>query len=292
MKKICKNICAVSLAAVMMLSGCSSRPAKITEFKLTSSTEAGNSGDVKLEKGDTYAVISVKDYGDIKVKLYPKEMPYSVYNFVELAKSGAYNGRNFHRIVKDFMIQGGSANGAGGAGQCIDGGNFKNEVNTSLRHYYGALCYAESSMGDISDGFYIVNKKSTNAIADYYNSNYSVCVKKAKSYKAQLEALDPAAENYDKIMKNGTALFNYMIGSAKAIEAMYNTITDEVTKTYNERGGVPQLDGMYTVFGQTVEGFDVIDRISAVETVETGSGEVSKPTSDIIIEKVEIFTVE
>lgn len=310
MKKIYKSICAASLAAVMMLSGCSneektsgdgssnsqntdsSRPAKVTEFKLTSSTGAGNSGDVKLEKGDTYAVISVRDYGDIKIKLYPDEAPYAVYNFVEIAKKGDYNGRKFHRLVENFMIQGGSPNGQGGGGSCIDGGSFKNEINTSLRHYYGALCYAASGLGDLSDGFYIVNKKEASDPAANYNNTYSSCAMQAMNYKQQLEALDPSTENYATIKKNGTALYDYTLGSANAIKAMYDTLTDAVTDTYQTKGGVSQLDGMYTVFGQTVEGFEVIDKITAVDKVDDGYGNISKPATDIIIDKVEIFTME
>jgi len=293
MRKIYKSICAASLAAVMILSGCApSRPAKVTEFKITSSTASGNSGDVTLKKGDTYAVISVRDYGDIKIKLYPDEAPYAVYNFIEIAKTGAYSGRKFHRLVENFMIQGGSPNGQGGGGSCIDGGSFKNEINTSLRHYYGALCYAANALGDLSDGFYIVNKKEASDPVTNYNKTYSTCVAQVKSYKQQLESLDPSAANYSTIMYRGTELYNYSFGSANAIKAMYDTLTDEVTETYKTKGGVSQIDGMYTVFGQTVEGFDVIDKITAVEKVDSGSGEISTPTSDIIIDKVEIFTME
>ncbi len=270
----------------------SSRPAKVTEFKITSSTGAGNSGDVKLEKGDLYAVISVKNFGDIKIKLYPEEAPYSVYNFIECVKTGRYTGRNFHRLIENFMIQGGSPNGLGGGGECIDGGSFKNEVNTSLRHYYGALCYACSALGDLSDGFYIVNAKGSSDPASDYKNTYAANAMKAANYRVQLDQLDKSTENYDLIMSRGTELYEYTVTSADAIKAMNDTITDAVTKTYQERGGISRLDGMYTVFGQTVEGFDVIDKITAVEKVDDGNGNISKPAVDIIIDKIEIFTME
>ncbi len=332
MKTFSIKICAVSLFAAMLLAGCSNdkpagsttaapaqttaaaaadttkadttdggnaapassdgKPAKPTEAQFVKSTDAGNSGDVKLEKGDIYAVISVKDYGDIKVKLYPDLAPYAVYNFVELAKAGTYSGRNFHRIMDDFMIQGGSANGQGSGGDSFEGGEFRNEVNTSLRHYYGAFCYG-SALGYMSDQFYIVNSKLPRTDLD------SVYVKTSNTYYAQAQkfaeaanSLDPNDENYAMYYNYYKRQFDFSINYAEGAAYMYETITDDVKKTYEEKGGYPGLDGGYTVFGQTVEGFDVIDKISAVEKSESSTGEMSVPMKDIIIDKVEIFTME
>lgn len=309
MKKYVGIFAAVSLCAVMSLCGCSQNGsaqttetasaakegavAKNESFKLTKSTDAGNSGNAELQKGDTYAVISVKDYGDIKIKLYPELAPYSVYNFTELAKKGAYNGRNFHRIIEGFMAQGGSANGRGSGGECIDGGNFKNEINTSLRHYYGALCYAASGIGDISDGFYIVNNKQPqNDIRGVYstvNANYSYY---EEGYTSYLESLDKSSDSYSSDSALLSSLIEYNGNAKNASEAMTETITEAVEQTYAEKGGTPSLDGGYTVFGQTVEGFDVIDKITAVEKTLGDDGAVSKPTTEIIIDKIEIFTME
>jgi len=311
MKNTKRSMIAAALCAAVMLAGCSNdnkaqtttantaavqntdRPAATSEFMLTESDAAGNSGDVKLEKGDTYAVISIKDYGDIKIKLYPDLVPYAVYNFVELAKKGTYNGRNFHRLVEDFMIQGGSANGTGGGGKSIDGGEFKNEVNTSLRHYYGALCYAASAMGGISDGFYIVNnKKPQPEFTSLYDQTSQYYTSGESQLKAYLEELTPDMDYYEDAKAYYSNMIEYYSGCVKAITGMKDTITDDVKKTYSEKGGTPSLDGAYTVFGQTVEGFDVIDKITAVEKTDDGFGNISKPVSDIIIDKVEIFTME
>lgn len=294
MKKTMKTIIASALCTgLIILSGCSGKPEATKSFKITESTAAGNSGDVTLEKGDTYAVISIKDYGDIKIKLYPDLVPYAVYNFVELAKKGTYNGRNFHRIVEDFMIQGGSASGAGSGGKSIDGGEFKNDVNTALRHYYGALCYAASGLGDISDGFYIVNCKTPQTdlenIYDATSINYTYT---ASLYGQYAELINPSMEDYDKAYKLYTGIRDYNQGAVKAVTAMKKTITDAVKNTYAEKGGKAQLDGGYTVFGQTVEGFDVIDKITAVEKETGADGTESKPLTEIIIDKVEIFTME
>lgn len=314
MKRSSNILAAVLLCGTMLVSGCggnnnasgttsqteasaapaannASKPARPTEAQFVKSTDPGNSGDVKLESGDTYAVISIKDYGDITVKLYPDEAPYAVYNFVELAKAGTYNGRNFHRIVENFMAQGGSANGEGSGGDSFEGGNFRNEINTSLRHYYGAFCYG-SAMGNMSDQFYIVNskKKPETDLKDMYSQYMNMYLQYAQAFKQQFESLDQSDPNNQNALAyyalNNMFYCDYLQGA----QDMAETITDAVKDTYDKKGGCPALDGGYTVFGQTVDGFDVIDKITAVEKTTGNDGAVSKPVTDIIIDKVEIFT--
>ena len=72
----------------------------------------------------------------------------------------------------------------------------------------------------------------------------------------------------------------------------YNSFPANVKELYNKNGGTPQLDGGYTVFGQVYEGFDVIDAIAAVEVVDNGVGEESKPVTEIIIKNITVSTVE
>lgn len=255
-----------------------------TKAVITESTAKGNSGEVKLEKGDLYAVISVKDYGDITVKLYPKEAPYAVRNFVELANKGTYDGRNFHRVISGFMAQGGSTYGDGTGGTSFEGGSFRNEINTSLRHYYGAFCYA-SAMGDMSDQFYIVNnKESIEDIASLYNQYKEYYTVMAEQYGAMKGGYSDDSATLEVIDK----YVEFYKDSADGAKAMANTINDAVIEKYKQ-GGTPSLDGGYTVFGQTVEGFDVLDKISSVETVEGSDGAMSKPKTDIIISSVKIF---
>ena len=299
MKNLIKNIkkvCAVSVCAVMMLAGCSDNggtdtgTGKPETARIVKSTGAGNSGTVTLQQGDTYAVISVKDYGDITLRLYPEEAPYAVYNFTELAKAGTYNGRTIHRVISDFMIQGGSASGTGTGGDSFDGGTFRCEVNTSMRHYYGALCMA-SAGGNQSDQFYIVNNNQplTNAdeIYEEYVSGTEQQIQVMDMYLAQIDKNDESMKMYYDYYSTQKQFYtDYNNG----IKAMQETVTDAVKQTYSDKGGVAFLDGGYTVFGQTVDGFDVIDAISACEKVDDGMGNISKPATDIIIEKVEIFT--
>ena len=256
-------------------------------FSLVSSTSAGNSGNVTIEPGDTYAVISIRGYGDLKIKLYPELAPYAVHNFVEIAKKGDYNGRNFHRVMENFMMQGGSPGGNGKGGECIDGGNFKNQINTSLRHYYGALCYASTSTGNISDGFYIVNsttpQDNLESIYDKVSESFGQNVVLGSIY---LNGTDESAPEYSTYKD----YYEYNSCAVEGITAMKATLTDAVKNTYKEKGGTPILDGCYTVFGQTVEGFDIIDKIAVIDKVDDGYGNITKPASDIIIDKVEIFT--
>ena len=81
-----------------------------------------------LEKGELYAVISTS-MGDITVKLFKNEAPKTVDNFVTHAKNEYYNGIIFHRVIKDFMIQGGDPTGTGRGGESIYGAPFEDEFN-------------------------------------------------------------------------------------------------------------------------------------------------------------------
>ncbi len=293
MNNIIKTVCAVSVCALMLLTGCSNNApdkSKPTEYRLYQSKEAGNSGEVTLQPGDTYAVISVKDYGDITVKLYPDQAPYAVYNFTELAKAGTYNGRNFHRIIEEFMIQGGSANGIGSGGDSFDGGSFSCEVNTSMRHYYGALCMASAGGGQ-SDQFYIVNNKSPQtSLSDLYKQNVEGSKQQAEVMDMYLKMIDPNDSSMKAYYDYYSMQKQFYIDYNKGAQAMLDTVTDAVISTYEQKGGSPVLDGGYTVFGQTVEGFDVIDAITAVEKEDDGHGNISKPVTEILIDKVEVFT--
>jgi len=273
-------------AASMLLSGCNSAGDKFSVTK--GNGNGGNSGAVALEKGDTYAVISIEDYGDIKVKLYPDEVPYGVKNFIELANSGYYNGKNVHRVIEEFMMQGGSLNGDGTGGSAADGGEFACEINTDMRHYYGALCYANAG-GSNTCQFYIVNnKESQSDISSLYSQYANYYEQYAEAYKQEAEKYDKGSEYYNAYMSSGEAYTNM----ARGASAMSETLTDEISAKYAEVGGVPFLDGGYTVFGQTVEGFEVIDAISKVETELGSDGAESKPVDDIIISSVAIYTVE
>lgn len=284
MKRKILGVFSLFCTAAMLLSACNNT----TNPLVTKGTGAGNGGTVTIESGDTYAVISIENYGDIKVKLYPDEAPVGVQNFIDLANSGYYTGKNIHRVISDFMLQGGSLNGDGTGGTAADGGEFSCEINTSMRHYYGALCYANAG-GSNTCQFYIVNNKEPqtgiSTMYDNYAANYS---QYAEAYTNEAKNYKDSAEYYEYFTSMGEAYKNMSDGA----KAMSETLTDEITAKYAEVGGTPFLDGGYTVFGQTVEGFDVIDAISAVETEAGSDGAESKPVTDIIISSVTIYTAE
>lgn len=107
------------------------------------------------------AVIEVKDYGTIKVKLNPEVAPITVENFVSLANKGFYNGLTFHRVIKGFMIQGGCpvGNGTGGPGYEIKGEFEANGVDNPISHKRGVISMARAMRYDSAGSqFFIMHK--------------------------------------------------------------------------------------------------------------------------------------
>lgn len=288
MKKFLKIFAAAS-AAVLLLSGCGSTDNVLEGIVVTKTDNdfLGNTRDVALEAGDTYAIITVEEFGDIKVKLFPEAAPYGVQNFIDLANSGYFTGKNIHRVIGDFMLQGGSLNGNGTGGTSADGGEFYCEINPRMRHFYGALCYANAG-GRNTCQFYIVNNKTSQVVNDDY---YASMMAEYLDYKNLfLEYRD----NYDE-NSNEYAYFNRQAESVGSSIDGWDRVKGKdadgsIAAKYAEVGGTPSLDGSYTVFGQTVEGFDVIDAISAVEVTDNGMGEESSPVKEILISSVTIHT--
>lgn len=175
------------------------------------------------------------DAGTLKVRLFPEQAPKAVEDFVVLAKQGFYNGKEFYRVIKDFVIQTGAPDGSGKELYSIYGGCFENEVNQGIYHFNGAL--ASSNMGPHTTGnqFYIVQNTS-----------------------ADLDVLPKM------------------------------TLPENVDKKYAEIGGLPVLDGRYTVFGQVYEGLDIVWKIAQMETDENDAP-VSNPVK---ITSVEFEVIE
>ena len=83
------------------------------------SLKRGKEALEKPKQGETIAIINVKNFGEIKLKFYKDEAPKAVENFLTHAKNGYYNGQIFHRVINDFMIQGGDPTGTGTGGESI-----------------------------------------------------------------------------------------------------------------------------------------------------------------------------
>ena len=184
-----KKIIAILSAAILTLTfcGCSKRQ---TEFD--SNTSSGY--------GTHHAVITVKDYGDIKLVLDGDTAPITVKNFVELAKSGFYNGLTFHRIIKGFMIQGGDpkGNGTGGSDKTIRGEFSKNGVENNISHKRGVISMARSQDNNsASSQFFIMHEDG-----DYLDGSYAAFGHVTEG----MDVVDKIAENTPVTDSNGTVL--------------------------------------------------------------------------------------
>ena len=108
---------------------------------------------------DITAIIKT-NRGDMTFELYPDVAPKAVENFTTHAKNGYYDGLIFHRVIKDFMIQGGDPNGTGTGGQSIWGAPFEDEFSVDAHNYYGALSMANAGPGTNGSQFFIVQAKT------------------------------------------------------------------------------------------------------------------------------------
>ncbi|MGX9135704.1 peptidylprolyl isomerase [Rummeliibacillus sp. JY-2-4R] len=172
--------------------------------------------------------------GAIKIKLFPELAPKTVENFLTHAKNGYYEGIIFHRVIKDFMIQGGDPTGTGMGGESIYGHSFEDEFAPELMNIRGALSMANAGPNTNGSQFFIVHMS--------------------------------------QVPSN-------MIGQMK--DAGF---PEEVINAYKELGGTPWLDGKHTVFGQVVEGMDIVDNIANVE-----KGFQDKPVEDVVIESIKVI---
>ena len=142
---IIKIITAVLM--ICLLTGCKSKKS-IDQF-------------AKPEKNETVAEIVIKDFGSIYVKFFEEAAPKAVENFITHAKDGYYDGLTFHRIIEDFMIQGGDPTGTGRGGESIWGKDFEDEFSEYLQPYRGALCMANAGPNTNGSQFFIVQTSQT-----------------------------------------------------------------------------------------------------------------------------------
>lgn len=112
----------------------------------------------KCVQGDTIATIKT-NMGEIKIRLFPKYAPKAVENFVTHAKEGYYDGLIFHRVIENFMIQGGDPNGTGTGGESIWGEPFEDEFTPELHNLRGALSMANAGPSTNGSQFFIVQAK-------------------------------------------------------------------------------------------------------------------------------------
>lgn len=212
--------------------------------------------------GQTIATISIKNYGDIKVMLFDEQAPKAVENFTTHAKNGYYDGISFHRVISDFMIQGGDPNGNGTGGESIWGEPFEDEFSDQLFNFSGALSMANSGEDTNGSQFFIVKAPA------YSKSDLTAYI---ESYNSQVNDYNAQVEEYNKA--NGTQI-------EKKTKKKYS---DEVIKQYENVGGTPWLDGAHTVFGNVYEGMDVVEKIMAASVDENDA-----PLEAVTIETITV----
>ena len=138
-KKFIKRVALILMAILtsLLLVSCGGENNSSNDNETTSTTTKAN---------PTVSIV-VKDYGTIELELYPEIAPNTVNNFISLGNKGFYNGLTFHRVIKDFMIQGGDPNGdgTGGPGYCIKGEFSSNGFENNLKHtsnFYGKTYFS------------------------------------------------------------------------------------------------------------------------------------------------------
>lgn len=158
MKKSLKKIISIALSiTVLSFTGCSSKKEITNEERIP-------------PKELPIAIIEVDGYGTIEAELYPHIAPNTVNNFISLANSGFYDGLTFHRIVNNFVIQGGDPEGTGmgGPGYSILGEFNSNNFKNDLKHTEGVLSMARSQNKDSAGSqFFIVTGEASNLDGDY-----------------------------------------------------------------------------------------------------------------------------
>ncbi len=231
------------------------------------------------------------EYGTMVVRLYD-DTPQHRDNFLKLVKEGFYNDLLFHRVIKDFMVQGGDPDSKGApAGKQLGAGDVGYTVPAEFvypTHYHKKGALAAARQGDQvnpekrSSGcqFYIVQGKK-------YNENELKQMERAMGQKAMQARFDQLVqENKDSIKsmrlnRDQAGLQALQDQLIKTVETEFKdkqsvAMPEQMKKDYMEIGGTPFLDNEYTVFGEVVEGLEVVDKIAAVET-ERGD----RPKQDI-----------
>lgn len=241
--------------------------------------------------------------GDITLKLY-NETPKHRDNFLKLVNDGTYNGLLFHRVIKEFMVQGGDVTskdapmnkqlGAGDLGYTVPA----EFVYPKYFHKKGALCAARTGdevnpeKASSASQFYIVTGKK------YSDSELKQMEKQLENRLKQSIFARLQAENKSKIMelyRSGdkaelAILRDTLIGKTE-LEAEKRKdeakLTEEQKEIYKTVGGVPFLDNQYTVYGEVVEGMEVVEKIEKSKT-----NRQDRPTENISIISVEVLAQE
>ena len=281
-KGILSGILALVLAAAC-LGGCGKKTVEPRQFV---KNEDGSYSAAAYDDSLPVAVIEVEGFGTIRAVLFEDEAPKTVENFITHAEEGYYDGLTFHRVIDEFMIQGGDPQGDGTGGESIWGKDFEDEFTDNLYNFRGALSMANSGKNTNGSQFFIVQESDGSSYTDSYfdsieEQNKLSPSKKAKQQFQQYLNLGYAAED----------LANYGITEAtlkanfQRQNAGQTQFTDDGRNYYRQVGGTPWVDGKHTVFGQVIEGMDVVDTIAAVSVDDNSAPNEAVVISSITIER-------
>lgn len=231
--------------------------------------------------------------GDIKIKLYDNT-PIHRDNFIKLVHSGFYEGISFHRIIKDFMIQAGDPLTKTKSGAALSDTmatyTIPAEFTNMNFHKKGALAAARQGsdvnpeMRSSGTQFYIVQGvKFTDE--ELIQAEFRINSNKKQNLFNKL-----LKETADSVKLSGKTLSAGEIQEIASVK-MFDLLTsmpefkipEDHRIVYKSIGGTPRLDGTYTVFGEVIEGIDIVDKIAAVQTDSS-----DKPVADIKIVKIKI----
>ena len=197
------------------------------------------------ESARSFASVSIRDYGTLKFVLLDEYAPQTVSNFIELAESGFFDGKPVYMVIRDFCFMAGLSESAG---RRFVSGNDTYETNSVCYPLKGSLCLTDSNSA-------------------------SACFTVIQSGTSFLDELDELLK-YKKITP------------AEYYKQAYGTeIDDKTLGIFSKYGGAPWLYGHCFVFGQLVEGEDILDRICGVEVTDDAE---FRPVEEILIENVTI----
>ena len=248
---------------------------------------------------DTAPIVALETtYGKITLKLYPETSKHRD-NFLKLVNQGFYNGVLFHRVIANFMIQAGDPKskavvgnatlGAGDVGYTIPA----EFVYPQYYHKRGALAAARE--GDkrnplkVSSGcqFYIVQGRvfAAEELQEMEKTNYLKLTEKLYQETASTKQAQFSKLKIENNPAKLDALRDSLLNEVRNMIIKNPTykFTEQQRKDYTTIGGTPHLDGNYTVFGEVIEGLDIVEKISKTQTTPN-----NRPVENIVVLKAEV----